>query len=803
MLHRSSHGPVKRARLSLAVQASLAACTLFIAPYSQAATPASTSINIGQVSAKASKKAKALLKATDTRLTKKAIFKSTQSEQLIDKRQIAAAGPLAGAAQALAQAPGISVRGYGGISGTARYEIAVRGVKVGWSSVNGDVERNGLTVLFDGIPMNNLSAHNGGWDSNEIPIMQLISGVNVIYGPGNPATRWFDSVGGTINFVPVQPTAKAGGTVNLSYGSDQTEGANLIMNTGTHDGWSTVIAGGYVRDNTFRTGTFTAPSQSTAFFGKTVKTFSNGSFTIGGYADDSREFRPNFIPVSPITAGPGGTAITVDGTPNTPLYSQTTTGYYSSLPEDVWFKQIIVRDHLIYSKLNLDLSRDLTFHDLFWYRHGHRVHYRVNNYNFNGVQDTGTNSEYYNPRSDTYGNRVDFDWKLPMNLVKVGGSWIYQTYNTPYAGYNEAQGSTPSDPTQYNNDTIDSTFLTAFVQDAISPVRDLTITPGLAAVDFQTAFFNSGLTYTPPGPPGIVDQNQSTVPDNSKVFFRYEPSLGLRLQLMHDWSLYGNYAKTYQNPSDNAFGAYNNSATAVNLSSLQPIGSTDYEVGTKFLIRRDALLRHFALNINYYHDSLSNETLATFLAAAGGFATTEFASASATYDGVNIDVQDSPTWHWHVFADAAFAHAHYNSYVPSGSTTNYGGYPISYSPELSASAGVDYRMVVDSLLVTPALSDQFTGRQYLFNNVTNAPTNNVEMPSYNVMNASVGVRAAAHLAALSSVTVTVGVTNLLNKGYDPIEYISSGGYFGGNSAGAILADPGAPRQYYINLSAKF
>ncbi len=803
MTRRSDHRPVKQTTLSLAAQVSLAACALLAAPHSRAASVSSATVNIGQVSAKSKKKHKALLKATDTRLSKKAIFKSTQTEQVIGKRQMAAVGPVAGSAQVLAQAPGIAVRGYGGISGTARYEIAVRGVKVGWSSVNGDVERNGITVLFDGIPMNNLSAHNGGWDSNEIPIMQLISGVNVIYGPGNPATRWFDSVGGTINFVPVQPTAKAGGTVNMSYGSNETEGTNFIMHTGTHDGWSTVIAGGYVRDNTFRTGSFAAPSQSTAFFGKTVKTFTNGSFTIGGYVDDSREFRPNFIPVSPITAGPGGTAITVDGTTNTPLYSQPTTGYYSSLPESVWFKQIQVSDHLIYSKLNLDLSDDLTFHDMFWYRHGHRVHYRVNNYNFGGVPDTGTNSEYYNPRSDTYGNRVDFDWRLPMNLVKVGGSWIYQTYNTPYAGYNAAQGSTPSNPTQYNNDTIDSTFLTTFVQDAISPVRNLTITPGIAAVDFQTAFFNSGLTYTPPGPPGVTDQNQSTVPDNSRVFFRYEPSIGARLRLTRHWSLYGNYAKTYQNPSDNAFGAYNSSTTAVNLGSLRPIGSTDYEIGTKFLVRRDALLRHFALNMNFYHDTLTNETLATFLAAAGGFATTEFAAASATYDGLNIDFRDSPTWHWHVFANAAFARAHFDSYIPGGSTTNYGGYPISYSPEVSAVAGVDYRMVVDSLLVTPTLSDQFTGRQYLFNNVTNAPTNNVQMPSYNILNTSVGVRTAAHMAALSSVTVTVGVTNLLNKEYDPIEYISSGGYFGGNSAGAILADPGAPRQYYINLSGKF
>ena len=222
-------------------------CALLCALAATSATAAAhdtSSVNVGTVNAQSRKKAEALLKATSTKLTKRKIFKSTQTERVIGKRQIAANGPVAGAAQALSMAPGVAVRGYGGISGSARYEIALRGVKVGWSSVNGDVERNGITVLFDGVPMNNLISHNGGWDSNEIPIMELISGVNVIYGPGNPASRWFDSVGGTINFVPVQPTKQAGGSLGLTYGSDQTEGANLIANTGTHDGWSTVVAGG-------------------------------------------------------------------------------------------------------------------------------------------------------------------------------------------------------------------------------------------------------------------------------------------------------------------------------------------------------------------------------------------------------------------------------------------------------------------------------------------------------------------------------------------------------------------------------
>ncbi len=758
---------------------------------------ARAAVNVGTVSAQSAKKNRELLKATNSKLTKKQILKATQTERVISRREINANGPAAGAAQALALAPGIAVRGYGGISGSARYEIAVRGVKVGWSSVNGDVERNGITVLFDGVPMNNLISHNGGWDSNEIPIMQLISGVNVIYGPGNPDTRWFDSVGGTVNFVPVQPTEKANADIGLTYGSDQTEGANLIVNTGTHGGWSTVVAGGFSRNNTFRTGSFSAPSRSSALFAKTVKTFSAGSLSIGGYADDTTEFRPNFIPVNPIPAGPNGSAITVDGTASTPLYSQSTTGYYSSLPEDVWFKQIVVRDRMLYSKLNLDIAPDLTMHDMVWYRHGHRVHWRVDNYNYNGAPPGTVNSEYYNPRSDTYGNRVSFDWALPMDLVKAGASWINQTYSTPYTGYNETYGTSPANPVQYNNDTLTNTYLTGFVQDAISPIKSFTITPGIAAVDFQTQFFNNGASYTPPGA-----TNQTVAPSDSKVFTRLEPSVGAVFRVTPHWSLYGNGAETYQNPGDNAFGAYSGS-NAINLGSLKPVKSVDYELGTRFLLRHAGLLRHFVMNADVYRDRLSNETLATYISTGGNFATTEFASASATYQGLNVSAQDSPSWHWHVFGNVAVTRAHFDSYVPSGSTQNYAGYPVSYSPDLTAALGLNYRVAFGSYLVSPGVSDQYTGSQYLFSNVANAPTNNVQMPSYNIVNTQVAVKAGTDVFGLSSVTVTVGITNLLNKRYDPIEYLTSGGYFGGNSAGAVLADPGAPRQYFINLNARF
>jgi len=758
-----------------------------------ASAESQSSINVGEVNAAASSLSpeQKQLASTDEKLTKKKIFHSTQSQAVLGKRAISGVGPAAGAAQALSLAPGVAVRGYGGVSSTARYEIAVRGVKVGWSSVNGDVERNGLTVLFDGIPMNNLISHNGGWDSNEIPILQMIHGINVTYGPGNPAGRWFDSIGGTVNFVPLQPSVHPSAEVGTTFGSNGTLGYNFDLKTGLIDGWSTVLAGGYSKNNTFRTGTFNAPSQSFAYFGKAVKTFRDGTFALGGYVDSSREFRPNFIPVTPI---PG---ITVAGlNANAPLYSQQTSGYYYSLPESVWFKQIKVQDYMLYSKLNLRLSNSVTLHDLAWYRHGHRVHYRIDNY----VSGNTANSEFYNPSSDTYGDKLYFSYKAPMNLIKAGGYWINQKYTTPYAGYNALYGTSPSYPSQYNSDVLYNTYLQGFVQDTFRPIKQLKITPGIAVVQYQTQLYNNGNQVFTNIPAGA--QNQTLINSAADTISGIEPSVGVRFAPTKSSAIYASYAQAYQNPTDNNFGAYNSNGGTINFASLKPIKSTDYEIGAKFLVHRWMFLRNFSFNINYYYDRLANETIATYLT---NIAQTKFAAANAVVNGVNISVADDPTVDWHVFANLSLNHSYYTSYIPQGGGATLQNVNVSYSPDVTLSAGIDYRYYTHGFLLSPQFVDQYTGSQYLFNNLTGAPSHQ-KQPAYNVSNLIFNVKTTRldpYIPTLKDVKLSVGIYNLFGEKYNPIEYITSGGYFGGNSAGAILADPGAPRQYFVTIGASF
>ncbi|HQT62560.1 MULTISPECIES: TonB-dependent receptor [unclassified Acidiphilium] len=776
----------------------LAGASVFaLMPHAHAQT-----VSAGQVSATATTKYYTHLGKSSVKLTKKKIFKSEQSQAVVSRQDIQALGPSTSSAGALSAAPGVQIRGYGGNSDTARYQIQLRGSKVGWSSTNGDAERNGLTVLFDGIPMNNTISHNGQWDSNEIPITQLFSGINVIYGPGNPDTRWFDSVGGTINYVPVQPTKRPHYQVGIAYGSQQTENLHFIFDTGEYNGWSGVIGGGYAGAKSYWGGTsvghYSWPAQSHAIYAKLVKDFSNGSLSFAVYNDNNVEYapRPNFIPLTPI---PG---VTVTGYSGSPLFSQQTSGFYGTGTPDIWFKQLQVRDTILYSKMSVALSKDMTFHNNIWYRWGHRVHYRVNNYGTNSplagaaYAPNSTNSEYYYPTTNQYGDNLYFDYHLPYNDIKFGGYVIYERYYSPYRGYNYlgVGGSTQQNPAQIQKFTVYTTYANAFLQDTIHPFKGFSITPGIAEVSYHTDFHND----LP-----IGGTNQIGAGDGSKTFVRAEPSIGLRYEVTPWAALYGSMAISYQNPTDNAFGA--NQQNPVNLSILKPTQARDYEIGLKLFSDHVPYLHHATLNLNYFNDTLTDEAISIYHT---NIVSSSLAAANARLQGVQLDASVEPNFHWRGFVNASFDNNKYLQYETGGVV--YHNEPISYNPNLLLNFGLNYRTFVGSTLVTLGFLDQYTGSQHYFNNNTNNVSSR-KLSGFNVANLSITANIPVPKSLSRGVKVlelSFNINNLFDTKYNDNGYITAGGYFGTNSLGTntantILVQPGAPRQFIAGLTAKF
>jgi iron complex outermembrane receptor protein len=659
------------------------------------------------------------------------------------------AGPFGSAAQSLTAAPGIYVYGYGGVAATARSEIVMRGLKGGWSSVNGDVLRNGISFLFDGIPMNNTIANNGQWQTTQIPIMDMIHGIGVSYGPGAPSTRWFDSLGGTVNYIPVQPSSTRGFKLSAGFdaGSYNTYIEHVIVNTGQYRGWSGVGAFGYASNDTFRTGTtgipkYNAPSHGYSGYFKVRKEFSNGDISMGFYHSRNAEQRPNFLPINPITPAYNnnyGDAVTTTGlfgpdslpasaVPNgVQYYSQQTSGFYSSLAKNVWNKLIKTQSDILYGKLNLTLSDHLVFHSKSWFRHGYRLHNRIVNYY--GPQDS-THHEWYDPASNTIGNKSVMDILLPHNRAELGGYWMHEGYHNPVALYNTSLGTSVTNPAFFNADRLFTDYGFTYLQDRVSLLKHrLIITPGAAGQFFRTYYFNTGLSDFPNGNP--ANDNQQA-PSTHKSFLKFSPFIGAHYHVSPWFTLHGNYAVTYENPTDSAFGA-NRPTLGVDIAALHAVKSANAEGG--FLVTKcpAAFFGSCSLDATYYHDKVDHVDVVTQTAQLARPAS--IALASSIYNGVSFNFDDSPSRYIEIHGNGIIQHNYFLSYIPSGSTENYGKYPISNSPKVTTNIGVtgrfDSREGVYSIL--PEVWWQYVGSRYLFSNVNNAPTLQTT-PGYGVVN---------------------------------------------------------------------
>ncbi len=745
----------------------------------------SPAVNAGEVSARSTATTATAATFGTQVLTRKAIKHEAQSVRTVTKAELNLFSPVASGVQAVSVKPGIFVSGYGSNAGTARSTIAVRGVKVGWNSVPGDIETNGITALFDGIPLNSL-INGTGWHSTEVPIGQLLGGVNVIYGPGNPRDRWYDSIGGTINFLPVPLSDKPSVSLSGSYGSFDSQVYTSVAQTGLHDGWQGEIALAHAFNHTYRKGVYDWPARADDAYAKLRKNFEGGDISFGFYYEHNREYRPNQLPVAPVAG------VTTAGlNANAPLYSQKTSGFYSDLPNNVWFKENQITMYLSYIKFNKEISDITSFHNEVWYRHGVDIHYRIN-YGFKGA--TSQDTEYYSQDSDTVGDQAYFDTKLPFNTISYGAYLINAHTHNDYDGYNTNLGTTRQTPASISRDVFNNLYVAGFLQDTITPIKGLHIVPGVQVVNYDTGYRNDAPkaaldlpSYTAP----------STNPNVSNDFNRVEPSLGATYDITPVLTAYGNYAVTYQNPTGGNFNQQQ-----LNLPALKPIKSTDYEIGIR-AFKNDFLgLQSASADINYYRDNLEDETVG--IADPNNPTVTTFGYGSGRLQGVNAELRASLDFHWMGFVNAGYTSAKFITYTsPSGAV--YNNLPDPNTPQTTANIGVRYRTFAGASLVSANLWDQYAGTRYLFNNLTGAPTTRT-YGAYNLVNLSVSVstpyfnRFVPHLGLMK---FSLYLSNLLGRKYNATEYISAGGYFNTPNGGYIIANPGAPRAVYGTVTVSF
>jgi iron complex outermembrane receptor protein len=848
-------GTSARTRIAEAVHLLLAGA-LAATPAAYAATPAMPALDAASPGPISTADLNAVL-VTARRERHKKSFASASTIKTLDQDQIRASSRVGGVAQAMMLVPGVSVSSYGA-TGSSKTTISINGIKIGWAGFSGGNPDNGsVAPSFDGVPM--MNPGNDLWQATLIPQTSILQTINVTYGPGEPKDRWWTNIGGAIDFVPLQPSADFGGEVALTYGSYQTRNLSFDLQTGDLGGWRTVIAGGYDKADNFLQGSdgYKNPSYNYAYYAKTRHDFSGGGgdFSIGAYVSRASAQRPFPIPVSPLPgvylAGPGNGGV---------LQSQQTTGFYTTLPYSVNWKLDTNAIEMLWSKVNVDLSDVTSVHNVIYFYHEHRLHYTpLHDY----LPPQVSTWEVNKPSAHVLGDKLTFELDLPYNDVVAGGylqgSQYYsqeQTFN-PYQTFDQALDIGPPPPAnvlgsattpngQYDSDIFDQLNSALYLQDTIKPTPSLRITPGFREVYYSVNFHHNegdlwplAVQYNPCGdlsqiyPPEectkgayVPGEAANPSPTAQKGFYRAEPSIGANWRALAWLAFYGSWGQTYRYPE---MGGGTGPYVVMPADQVHLEKGTDTIVGFKLREPRLGPLTDAALDVSYSHLDFSHETIPTALASGGAL----LAFASSTYDGVNIFGDASPVRDLYVFANIGIVSAKFKNYINGNTDANgnlivYHNVPISYTPTSNMSFGAYYLWHLDGMLIEPRLTYIRTGSQYAFDNANNitaagafdavnypAPQpsyssgGNVNIPAYGVLNFSTSFDfPTSWTDGVQDLKATIEVDNLADKQYNSFEYVTSGGLFGdGNygvsSAGAALAFPGAPRTWYLTLTADF
>lgn len=761
-------------------------------------------------------------------LEQRSIYQSAYGDKALDRQQLKSAGVVGGAAQALSFAPGISVSGYGQTGGT-KASISINGISQGWAGASpGVVDNGGFAVSFDGVPMSN--PMTGLWETPEIPQTALLQGARITYGPGDPENRWYNNIGGGINFVPVEPSNHAGGKVQLTGGSFGTENADVILQTGKIDGWETVFAGGAGRSNGFRSSPdgFNWPTRNYSAFFKTRKVFATGNASFGAYLGDGHGWRPTLIPTTPVA----GLTVNGLGQPGQ-LFSEQTSGYYSAINEKVWAKNDFNRVWIVYARQNLKLDENVTLHNQLWYRQGNRLHLHYNDY----TASLGAPSNLYewnNPSSHDYGDKIWSDIYLPHNQIGVGGYFTNTEYNTLQHFYNPADcytyngatslsgygvtiqpgnqfcGSTSFPDGGYRNNFWYLTDLAAFVQDAITPIASVTITPGIRAVAFDTNYYPEGsveapyaalLATAPAGTvsPGFSNQDHGVLPATTTHFNKLEPSVSIRYQPLHWLALYGNWATTYRLPPvGGGGGLYQKQLPAGDLLEK----GVEWQVGGKMFWPQIGEFSKVLINVNYYNLHFSNQFISSCTTSSATNCT--LATGDSLYHGVNLSAEANLDA-LKMFTNLNVESAYFNNY---NNGVSYNNMPVSDVPKSTFNIGAYWTHTLPGdIVIKPRAWYQYVGKQAMWDNNVGAPSGQY-LPSYGVLNLALAATLPSswYGNTVKSVKLKLEVMNALDRRYNTFGYLAAAGgndLYGTTAGGYVLAYPGAPRAIYGTISMSF
>lgn len=716
-------------------------------------------------------------------------LKAAYAENTISKKAIEYASPAATAQTILNQAPSILATSSG--PGGVRTHIQFRAFNSGQFSETYDGVS--LNDIFNGGVTNEASIRN-----NTLITLNDFDGIEIYRGINNPSVNSYNSLGGTINYRPIEPSAQQSVNVGASYGSFDSANYHFTLNSGTLDGVRQILSyqqgysGGWLNYSKDRNQNIYYGLQAADFGG-------NGQAYLHFVFDHNQGQTPHTVPL-PLIAQYG------------PSYQfPASYGYSNNINSNVL---LIVGQKYNYNNITLNLKAFF----------GHETYQRTSYANPLDVQSAsqpyplpnspstsefwlsnpfypsynpiaqfgsavyGTDYHLYGQGASELGLQPSMKIALPHNTVQLGANLTYGYLNSREFWY----GNQPVPQINGFNDAWDEhdrrTLGSLYVQDTIKLLSDrLTVIPGIKYLYANTKNFNAYGFYDQPG--SVSDFEHYT-----------SPTIGANLELFKGASVYFAYGQNIKFPGISAYygdiglqtssGAYITPPLAV-----QPEYAKDYETGFRY--------EHhgFGLSASFYKENFQN-TFITVTNPVTNISTTTNGGASR-YSGVELQLIDyfgtMPSSLIPGNFSGYFNYSHNTAVFTSSFNSNYAGtvnsgQPLANVPANLISSGV----IWDWHHWHATANAQYVGRQYLQQQYAGTPTSATQSP-YFLLNMSVGKTIPVKLGAVKSLQISLNIDNILNRTYYTKDYINQD--YNNNNYNSVLL--GAPRAFYGNITATF
>lgn len=722
----------------------LGLCALLLGLAALSGPSRAAPVYAGSVSKKA--KAKALEK-----LRKKKHATFTQST--IGKATIREAPPSVNIVNILSRTP--SVNAYSEGPNGMRSEIQLRGF-------------NGYQIseTFDGIPLNDLF-NAGGFNyastRNSLPLsLEDISGVSVYRGINNPSVNSLNSLGGTINYEPRQPSPFPGAQLTLGGGSFDTLRYGALANTGSLDGFRTLVS--FTHDHSHGWVQNTHDTNNN-FYLATTKRYNQGLSKFSAYliVNENEGATPHTVPVALIEKYGRDYQWPLNWT-NSQNFDHHVLALVSLENAIASNAELVTKMYYLSNSYNrTSYTNPAEIPELNpnqpYYLPNEPESYATYNppdnyYNpvaLFGSSYAGTAYHLYINNTSTLGVQPSVRVALPHNRLVVGLDGIYGVLHSAEYWYGNAD--VPQD-VLYNdawNERDQRSYLDSFVQDTIHFFGNrLLVTPGLKYTEINTTDADN---------PGYFYSFGGTV---SNKLHDTSPSLGVSYQVIKPLVVYASWGRTFKAPE---IGAYYSSIGASNSQGQDVIPPVT--VRPEYVRDLEAGVRYFTPSIEaslaLYREDFRNK-FQSYSPVSGPYAglSLDFNGGTARYQGIELALRKD--WsHWYAFGNYSVNEAYYGAFVNPFTNQLEPSAAVPDVPNHMLNVGVGWRggpWKADAYL-------KYTGPRYAGYASYSGISTNYKIPGYTTTNLYLGYRPIRPLG------LSLSVYNLFNKDYYAYAFINT------------------------------